>query len=502
MHSRLGLTSSFLLSVVLASSTACDDAPPPEGSTLAPNPPVLSVPEPPSTTPAPPPPPAPIEQTPTPDQVTEQYGVFVSPTGRPGAEGTRADPFARIAEAIATGKTKSRHVFVCSGVYRENVVLARGISVFGGYDCSAWTKGESTQIQSPTSPAMTAADIDIPTRVEGFRIQSPDGTTEAPSSIALLVKNGKRLTIANGTIDAGMGARGVNGVEGIQLRLLPNGTGAVGEARSGVPIDTSSLAVNQGGAGGVGTCHGAEGFDSESGGRGGNGGSYLCDSVTFRLTLVVAPTAGEIRSEAKGQPGLNGPSSNGGTLTPDGFQPGNGGSGTNGTPGKGGSGGAGVVIPNQVCNYSPLSAAGSGGGAGGCPGLAGTPGTGGGASIAALVSNSEGVTFDGVELHASAGGNAGLGTFGSAFTPGGIFSGGSSYGRPGGDGGASGVSGSGAGGPSYGIAYRDGAPKLVNNSFAKAREGGSGAPLLFKMQYGPKEIAPSAGGDSKDLVSF
>lgn len=146
---------------------------------------------------------------------------------------------------------------------------------------------------------------------------------------------------------------------------------------------------------------------------------------------------------------------------------------------------------------------GAGGGAGGCPGLAGTPGSGGGASIAVLIAGAP-LSLDSSTLVARDGGAGGRGTLGSAPTIAGrpgldYAAGANTAGLSGSNGGASGVSGSGAGGPSYGLAYTAAAPVMTKTT-TKAGHGGDGVPEIANPDAlgNAKTIAASAAGAAQD----
>src|SRR5687768_3806231 len=59
-------------------------------------------------TPAPP-----LDGTPKEDQINETYGIFVVPNAAPGGDGTRAKPFATIAEGLAAAVAASKRLYVC-----------------------------------------------------------------------------------------------------------------------------------------------------------------------------------------------------------------------------------------------------------------------------------------------------------------------------------------------------------------------------------------------------
>ena len=130
----------------------------------------------------------PVGGTPSASELTDELGVFVSTGGAPNAEGTRARPLASIQAGIDLAKRVGKRVYVCSGTFKETLTLADSISVIGGLDCAAgeWRIGTSrTRIESPSSPAVRAADITSATRLEGFEITTPNATQPSASSIGL-----------------------------------------------------------------------------------------------------------------------------------------------------------------------------------------------------------------------------------------------------------------------------------------------------------------------------
>lgn len=480
-----------------------------------------------------PPPPPPLTGTPTENEITEEYGVFVAAAGTADGEGTRAKPLASIQAGIDRAKATSKRVYVCGETFKEALTLARGIPMLGGFDCSGavWKKGSTrTRIESLSSPALDATGIDIPTRIEGFDVVAPDGTATAPTSIGLRAKGSGGLVLVSSRITAGRGFDGAPGTEGIQLTFsqTPPGSGA-GEWIEGDNIRVSfskypipiARPTNVGGAGAVGSCAGVPGFAGGTGGAGGEAGeflSYRCDrgpdpmfTCLYLWAQRKASTAGEPGKGSAAVAGKDGQSASvPGTFTADGFVPADGTNGTNGTPGKGGAGGAGGTM-TRLANDADLAgqgATGPGGGAGGCPGLAGTAGKGGGASVGALVYDSPGITFDAVEIVAGDGGAGGRGTLGSNATAGGPPAtprGGAGVAEAGQPGGRAGVSGSGAGGSSVAIAHHGGAPSLVNGSTLKVGKPGAAVPQEQKTDAATgqvKTLAASAPGVAKDLVEF
>jgi hypothetical protein len=494
-----------------------------------------------------PPPPPPLTGTPTENEITEEYGVFVAAAGTADGEGTRAKPLASIQAGIETAKATGKRVYVCGETFKEALTLARGIPMVGGFDCSSavWKKGTTrTRIESPSSPALDATGIDIPTRIEGFDVVAPDGTAEAPTSIGLRAKKSGGLALVSSSITAGRGFDGAPGTEGIPLTFSQTYPGAgsaewiQGDYIEAYPYDIPiPQPPNLGGGGAVGSCTGAPGFAGGMGGSGGKGGLFASDHCRttldcavagypfYRTVKVLDPISGQMIEVAldpntPGEPGAGSAAVAGkdglsaaapGTFTESGFVPADGTNGTNGTPGKGGAGGAGAPRMKRRASATGLrgqGATGPGGGAGGCPGLAGTAGKGGGASVGALVYDSPGITFDAVEIVAGDGGAGGRGTLGSSATAGGppaTPQGAAEPGQAGQPGGRAGVSGSGAGGSSVAIAHHGGAPSLVNGSTLKVGKPGSGVPQEQKTDPATgqvKLLAASVAGVAKDLLEF
>lgn len=487
---------------------------------------------------APPGAPAPqLDGTPTEDQITESYGVFVAPAGPPDADGTREKPYATLAAGLARAVADRKVLYVCAGTFPEAVKVERGISMIGGLDCSRreWKpSGAPTKLTAPSSPAMIAEDVDLATRIEAFEIVAPDGTDAAPSSIGVRAVRAPGVLFVGSKIVAGKAKDGADGADGPQLTLGASAKGGDGlTEQKPSPGAVLTLLHREGSAGGVGACTGAAGIaPGTAGGKGGYGGTYdseyrpatqfalagyywkdYCRPAGGAVPCVKdwTPAAGVGGPAAPGSDGTDGASATArGTLNADGYTPSNGTAGTNGGAGTGGKGGAGGAMASSYAGGSQLygyGATGPGGGAGGCPGLAGAPGKGGGASIGLLMMESKGLTLDATTVTAGDGGKGGKGSFGSSPTPGGAagaVSGAATPASAGGAGGRSGIGGSGSGGPSYGIAATKGDATLVNGATAKAGLGGAGVEELTAADAlgNAKTIPASVGGDAKDQISF
>lgn len=468
--------------------------------------------------------PPPLEEAPRDDELTEKYGVFVTPNGTEDGDGTRAHPLASINAAIARVKDSKLRVYVCAGLYKESVTLVSGVSMVGALACdgATWrTSAQRARVEAPASPALQARDIVLGTRFEGFDVVAPAGAPEAPSSIGLLAERASKLVIVGSKLAAGKAADGADGAEGTALTLGAGTQGADGLAYEGPLVPggmAGTVGYHKGQSGGVGSCDGAAGHDGENGGQGGNAATQVCAEAGGVTRWNVYSTVfgtlydrsnGVALSGAAGVAGADGANAAIGSLSPEGFTASAGSPGTDGQPGKGGSGGNGGAYFTGPCPVGQYiyGAAGPGGGAGGCPGLAGAPGGGGGASIAALVFASAGLTFKASELVAADGGKGGQGAFGSEPTAGGAAGApknGSPPGAPGGAGGRAGFGGNGAGGPSFALAHSGGDPVVAPDTTTKAGAAGAGVAERTRTDAvgNAVTIPASPEGPSKPVHAF
>jgi hypothetical protein len=428
-------------------------------------------------TPVPPPPPT------KPNEITEQFGVFVSQSGQSNASGTRTAPLASIEAAIERAKNENKKkVFVCEGSYAETLTLADGVSIEGRLDCASpdWKLDETKHVDlaAPSSPAIRATNITSATRIDGLRVASPDATTPSGSSIAVLAVDSNGLTFANGTITAGNAMKGDDGVEAWPMMTAPRAA----EAGMVEASCENRFACSSGRSGGLGArmeCLGSDWrtlYVSEGGGGGGSG-SYTRNTTGEPWAPI---TAGFIAYSAGPGAAAAGPqttavgtagASGAGHFDVSGYVPGDALAGTSGGIGAGGKGSDGTA-PSSVPIFAGFrwGTSGAGGGAGGCPGLAGTGGKGGGASVG-LLSIRSAVQLDTMTVTSGQGGGAGSGTFGSAPSEGTL--GGNAAAGAGQAGGEAGISPNGSAGPSYAMAHEGGAPRLTQTT-STAGAGGAG----------------------------
>lgn len=438
------------------------------------------------------------------DEITEQYGIFVSTGGAAEAAGTRQAPLASITEAIAKAKASKKRVFVCEGTYEESLQIENGVSIVAGLDCSvptAWKLSDKhSSLKSPVSPALKATSITSPTRIDNLDIEAPDATEASGSSIGALVVDSNALTFAKGTIKAGVGMKGEDGVEAEQLYVES-------DRLPGLPVAATPTGANEGHMGGAGakaTCYRPSGavFSQSTGGLGGYSGLYTFTSGSW----IPVRVNGRFEFAAQGEnpgaglsivEGTAGVSSSGGGYGPSGFTAGDGTAGTSGGAGIPGRGGNGAAPKAASGSGTWWGSSGGGGGAAGCPGLAGTAGKGGGASLGVLAVRSP-VRFESMQVVASAGGAGGRGTFGSNSVAGTAGADDTTqvilldHTTPGSRGGNSGISGNGAGGPSIGIAHVGLAP-ILTQSNTQSAPGGAG---IQARTQGSKTLPASPAGES------
>jgi hypothetical protein len=200
--------------------------------------------------------------------------LFVAAGAAAGGDGTIGHPYRTIAEALAAFPGAGRqYILVAEGTYRENVTLAAGVQLFGGYsgDFRARDVVLHTSIiqgQLPAGPmsgprgavhAEGIAQASPRTVLSGFTILGADVTEATPpdedgvTTIAVYVKDcGPGLTLSDNEIVAGRGGKGGRGSTGTrgygrQSAADLDGAPGTGGGRMAAPCQDLSRA---GGAGG------------------------------------------------------------------------------------------------------------------------------------------------------------------------------------------------------------------------------------------------------------
>jgi hypothetical protein len=460
--------------------------------------------------------------------VADMYGIFVAASagsdkeleasvGDAGdvsavsarADGSMSHPYATIGQALAHLGSKSR-IYVCNGLYNEQVSVMTAVSIYGGLSCPpgpsgrAWTyTGGAAQVSSP-SPVYALSVSGVTSgsvTIEDISFTSPDANAAGASSIAALVASSS-LNLVRVTLSAGAGANGAPGADGT---ANPNYAGPAPAGGAQVWTTISGLfSPISGGDGGTNQC---SVFGSSAGGKGGlgcasaagvQGGAGSAGTANPQPPVTAAGRDGLPRGWPLGDGGVDAGSAMGNDPGADGL-PGDGGAaaaaqdygklsatgwspspGRDGDPGNPGQGGAGATDPHYgSCNTSAQSVGGGGGGAGGCGGAGGKGGSGGGASIA-LASVTSTIELTACTLIAGAGGTGGAGGAGQDGQSGGaggdtMFPADHTPGAPGGNGaGGSGGAG-GTGGISVGILYLGSMIKSDTTTTQVTRIGAPGA---------------------------
>ncbi|WP_437709317.1 hypothetical protein WMF45_33495 [Sorangium sp. So ce448] len=460
--------------------------------------------------------------------VTDECAVFANPNAPPGGDGSKAMPFASLAEAVANAHGK--RVLACSSsAFAESLTLDAEIELIGGFDCDAewtWSAEARSAIDAPAGQiALTLTNAASGAKVRSFAVRAASATEPGGSSIGVAVAD-VEAKLERVDVTAGDGMDGPNGETPADAPLA----GASAEA---MKASNACVAPNQviGGTAGATTCEDGEtrGGDGGTGGiTGTEEGNGLAGSDGEPMPVPnpeeyglggrgQSDPSGNCRSGVEGAPGApGGPGSagSGAALTLAGISGGDGGPGMTGGRGQGGGGGGGAKAGTFCSLNSTLvdgvGASGGGGGAGGCGGKGGGGGKAGGSSIGILSLGTKLVLTE-VTVTVGKAGKGGDGAHGQPGALGGEGAAGGErsgfgdskrgcQGGNGGDGGLGGSGGGGRGGHAIGIAFAStpaAAPELKTFAPGTAGNGGSAAP------GGPPESAgaPGSAGSCWDFES-
>ena len=395
-----------------------------------------------------------MEPKDSPKCVSSDFGVFVSPTGKPGGTGKMDDPVDTITGALAK-IGPLRRVYICDGSYAEHVVLKSAIGLYGGFKCDTWAHDDAIK---PVVGKITESGygLDVQSVSGAFDIfdlefGAGNGDDAVPNSVAARFVGTSGAVLRRVKLTARDGAPGKPGDPGV-----PGSTVAPTAANGVDPIDPSGTQGNSTTPGTSKTCKCPNAPPAEStiggaggglGGGGGQAGSPVLPPILPNdngaggdngASTCAVPGGNGRNGAARAQAGGGAVPTRLGIIDADAWKPEGGTGGATASAGEGGGGGSGQS-----------AGAGSGGGCGGCGGFGGKAGTGGGASVAMLTINSS-VHISG-ELQSGKGGRGGDGGDGGDGAIGGfggVHVGGAAGGNgcPGGDGGKGGKGGGGSGG--------------------------------------------------------
>jgi hypothetical protein len=400
--------------------------------------------------------------------------IFVSRTGSDQGQGTREAPLSSLGTALEQAASRQADVYLAAGEWDETLLLRSGVSVFGGFEPTTWSRDPDrypTVVRGPGSGSLRFA-----LRGEGVRSVTVDGVRlegRQPGVAAAYLRDAREVVLSAIHAMAPAGPAGATGA---------NAASRTGRAPDGSRGENSGVCSRVGGAGGSGS------GGRLAGGRGGNGGA----AGGFDGSQGAGPggagggggaVGGGGRGGSSGGPGGTGSGGGAGAAlgaiqTSGAYVPANGSTGGAGAPGRGGGGGGG----GGGALLGVCGGGGGGGGAGGLGGPGGAGGVGGGASIAILVTGGSEVRVVGSDLRTAGGGRGGNGGLGGGGEQGGNGAGisnaggggGGGGGGDGGRGGTGGRGGGGGGGPSIGILVVSSQVDQTGNRFEVGPAGAGG----------------------------
>lgn len=404
--------------------------------------------------------------TPTPEQPTYPDGIFVAPTGSDTATGTWDDPVrtlqrgAELATDTIVDSDPSNdlhNVYVASGDYDAYDVVP-GINFYGGYDAT-WQTHDPAQLTTRVTglPALTAWQVNTPTRIDGFELVGLDAVDAGASSVAVRIESSPSLTLANSLVLAGNGADGVDGADGTAGAPGVNGKPGANAVVDTIPDIIASTYFYYDVAGNGGASVTSPCAPYMKSGPGGKGGTHLVSAAAGYNPMQLAfnglfkaipgiPGGNAGLEDECLQSGCNAAGADGmQPAAPPVAEPGDaptsalgffvdgqwvgedgyaGEDGIHGTPGSGGGGAGGyletISAVNETDKHGRAGGGGGSGGSGGCGGQGGQGGTAGGASIAILLIDSPEATITNSKLVSAEGGAGGRGGNGGAGGMGGI----------------------------------------------------------------------------------
>lgn len=421
-------------------------------------------------------------------------GIFVSTSGSNGASCglVYTDPCLTISfgisRATATGRT---NVYVQSGTYGEVVIVASNIKVWGGYNVQ-WqrgpystaanrviiagaqdnTTGGAGEYLAVRAHNVTNAQLaDLIIRGPAAAGQGGAVGRDGRSSYGVHANNAQ-LTLTRVKIEAGAGALGATGTNGLDFSIVDATAAMDGSQGQAGQQDGALCSTSRKGGGPIGT---NASCTTTAAGVGGSGGARDTDcsflGSDFDATTGIAggtgsSTAGGGGGTCTGNPppgtggrgtvfnGAGGTAATGGYLQNSLYWYARSGNGGAAGEANGGGGGGGGGAGGCDTDTDTMGAGGGGGGAGGCRAASGGAGGGGGGggSFGVFAVGGSTVTITGCDLvrgSAATGGSGGIGGRGQSGGrggPGGVAGPNTRAGGGGGNGGHGGHGGGGAGG--------------------------------------------------------
>ncbi|HVK73556.1 MAG TPA: hypothetical protein VM734_09555 [Kofleriaceae bacterium] len=417
--------------------------------------------------------------------------LYVSVVGHDGNDGrSPAHPLRHIQFAIDRARACEPgpcRLWIAEGVYQEELLLAGGVDLEGGWAQSFAVRDLAIYpvvITSDAAVAVHAEVLDGPVVVDGLTIRGADlgDDDDGGSTIALRVRDAAdHLKLRRVRVEGGRAARGRAGDDGSLVACDARG------GEGGAAFDCGGGEGQRGNAGG----------DPYQGGAGGNPGASNCPSACPLVGSdgISAGTLGGNGANGTGGPSGSATTDDDGAFVDDLWQAGvatGGGRGGHGTGGSGGGPGGSKRFRACFGCGTLVGGRGGDGARGGCGGGGGGPGLPGGASFGIVVIRST-ITFDSVLVAGGQGGPGGDGGDGHPGSPGGTDgtigrqdapsqqcglityrAGAGAPGGVGGHGGHGGGGGGGAGGPAIGVALINGEIALVGEPGTSTSTPGTG----------------------------
>ncbi len=183
-------------------------------------------------------------------------GTFVSAlTGDDLNPGTRALPVRTIGQGIRNAQMIGvpQTVVVAEGSYGEKVTMVGGVTLLGGYQCSAspcsWLRSPTafiaTIVNTDFEGVFAGAGVSAATVFDGFHIDGRSGTAPTPGSAGITVRGGSPTISGNKIVGGNLsgGPFGADRSIGVHLRASPDGaaTTIIGnDIRGGMSSGTST----------------------------------------------------------------------------------------------------------------------------------------------------------------------------------------------------------------------------------------------------------------------
>ena len=213
----------------------------------------------------------------------EADAVFVASSG---SDSATCGPMAEACATIQWGVERATaigasNVYVAAGDYSESVMLADGVSVYGGYDSgTGWSRDPGTFVSRITGvdgaiegQALTllADAVSAPTVVADMTLVGPDAAGTLPggqgqSAYVVVVRNSTgALEIRGNSIQTGTGAAGSDGTDGLPAAGSSATAGGIGQPAEELASACDDSSRGNGGSGATSSVAGA------AGGAGGHG---------------------------------------------------------------------------------------------------------------------------------------------------------------------------------------------------------------------------------------